>query len=111
MQSGHKPSFHPDVEVLEERSLLAAHLMASLSGGLLRIEGTNQADQIIVRQENHQISVDNIEIRAGGRMRESVSALSVSRIEVRGLGGSDHIYLDSEVHGGQALRKTATVWG
>src|SRR5262245_56118197 len=111
MESGRKPPFQPGVECLEERSLLAAHLTASLTGGLLRINGTNQSDQILVREVGNRIAVDHVFIRAGGRLRTSVSAASVSRIEVRGLGGNDRIDLDSQAHGGQPIREPAVVWG
>src|SRR5262245_11181398 len=111
MESGRKPPFQPGVECLEERSLLAAHLTASLTGGLLRINGTNQSDQILVREVGNRIAVDHVFIRAGGRLRTSVSAASVSRIEVRGLAGNDRIDLDSAAHGGQPLREPAVIWG
>ncbi|HKB41116.1 MAG TPA: hypothetical protein VKD72_32105, partial [Gemmataceae bacterium] len=111
MESGRKHPFQPGVECLEERSLLASHLIASLTGGLLRIEGTNQSDQIIVREVSNRISVEHVLIRAGGRLRASVSAASVSRIEIRGLGGNDRIDLDSVAHGGQPIREPAVIWG
>ncbi|MBI1914350.1 MAG: hypothetical protein HYS12_06375 [Planctomycetes bacterium] len=111
MESGRKHSFQPGIERLEERTLLASHLTASLSEGLLRIEGTRHSDRIIVREVNNQIGVDGVFIRAGGRVRASVSASSVSRIEVNGLGGNDVIDLDSQAHGGQPLRQSAILSG
>src|SRR5262249_62303021 len=56
-------------------------------------------------------SVEHVLIRAGGRLRASVSAASVSRIEIRGLGGNDRIDLDSVAHGGQPIREPAVIWG
>src|SRR5438477_11751107 len=111
MQSERKHSFQPSVERLEERTLLASHLTASLSGGLLRINGTSHGDQISVREVNNQISVEGVFIRAGGRERASVSASRVSRIQVNGLGGNDHIDLDSQAHGGQPLRQSTLLSG
>src|SRR5262249_57916679 len=107
MESGRKHPFQPGVECLEERSLLASHLIASLTGGLLRIEGTNQSDQIIVREAGNRISVEHVLIRAGGRLRASVSAASVSRIEIRGLGGNARLDLATVAPGGQPTREPA----
>src|SRR6266542_2765954 len=111
MESGRKHPFQPGVECLEERSLLASHLTASLTGGLLRIDGTNRSDQILVREVGNRIAVDHVFIRAGGHLRAAVRAASVSRIEVRGLAGNDRIDLDSKAHGGQPLREPAAMWG
>ena len=52
MDASPKRPFRPSVECLEDRTLAAAHVTASLSGGVLRIEGTNHADTIVVRQTN-----------------------------------------------------------
>src|SRR5262249_52029815 len=111
MEAGRKHSFQPGVERLEERTLLASHLTASLSGGLLRIQGTSHGDQIIVREINNRISVAGVSIRVGGHRRASVSASSVRRIEVNGLGGNDTIDLDSKAHGGQPIRVPAVIRG
>src|SRR5205085_10329253 len=111
MDSARKHSFQPSVEGLEERTLLASHLTATLSEGLLRIGGTSHGDQILVREVNHQISIDGVFIRAGRRLHESVSAASVNRIQVNGLGGNDTIDLDSHAHGGQPLRESAMISG
>ena len=109
---GRKPSFQPTLECLEERSLLAAHLTASLSGGLLRIEGTARADTIVVREIHNHISVDGIDIKVGGREQASVAAASVRRITIYGNGGNDRIFLNSEAtHGQQPLRMPVAVWG
>jgi uncharacterized protein YkwD len=109
MRTGHKLPFRPNVECLEGRTLLASHLSASLSGGLLRIEGTNHADHIVVSQDGGRISVQGTDIRAGGRMQESVSAAAVRKVEVFGQGGDDTIDLRGRAH--DPLRVSATVWG
>src|SRR6266511_1752310 len=96
MGTGRNHSFRPNVECLEGRDLPAAHLTASLSGGVLRIEGTTHADRIVVRQAGGRVSVDHavIQVRGHGQAR-SVSAAVVKKVEVRGLGGDDRILLDT----------------
>jgi uncharacterized protein YkwD len=114
MHDGRKPSvqFRPTLECLEERTLLAAHLTASLSGGLLRIDGTNHADTIVVREIHNRVSVDGVTINVAGHRQASVSAASVRRIMIHGNGGDDRIFLNSQaVRGQQALTMPITVWG
>ena len=113
MPFGRKPSFQPTLECLEERDLLAAHLTASLSGGLLRIEGTAGADTIVVRQVNNHLSVDGVRISiAGHGTAASVSVASVGRIAIYGNRGNDRIFLNSgAVRGQQALKMPIAVWG
>src|SRR5262249_11473748 len=84
------------IEALETRELMAASLTASLSGGLLRIEGTEGADSINVRKINDQISVEGIDILFGGVRTPSVSASQVSRLEVFSLGGDDVIGITAD---------------
>ena len=50
------------VEQLESRELLAGNLTATFVRGQLNIEGTPNADQILVRQFNGRISIDNVAI-------------------------------------------------
>lgn len=77
---------------------------AVVHNGVLRITGTEQADAILVRQTNGQISVSGVP--------GSISAAAVQRIEVYGLGGNDVIRLDSEtIGGGQPILKPALVTG
>lgn len=112
MPTGRKHSFQPGLECLEDRTLLAAHLTASLTSGLLRIDGTAGADTIVVRDIHNQISVDGVKIGVAGRAESRVSAAAVSRIEVFGESGNDRIFLNSDaVRGQQALTKPVTVWG
>ena len=112
MQTGRKHSFRPTLECLEDRTLMAAQLTASLSSGLLRINGTDHADTIVVREINHHISVDGVKISVNGRAEASVSDSAVGRIEVFGNGGDDRIFLNSQaVRGQQAITKPVTVWG
>jgi hypothetical protein len=87
----------PGVESLECR-LVPASVNASLSGGVLRINGTDLADTITVRQQKDTLSIDGL---AGGYYIGQVS-----RIEIRALGGNDRIYLNTETSPGhqQILR-------
>lgn len=76
------------VEGLECRDLMAANVTATLAGGLLRVEGTEAADQIRVRVVADQIMVDGFPITVGGVASASVPAASVTRIRVDALGGA-----------------------
>src|SRR5947209_1824374 len=79
------------IEILERRDLLASGLTANFSAGLLRIDGTESTDQINVREINHQISVDGIQIQSGKKVVAGVNAHSVKKITVYGLAGDDLI--------------------
>jgi len=111
-------------EPLEDRALAAAGLLAigphpiivplnvtaTLNAGILRINGTNAADSISVKQANGVISV------TGGigitGMVGSFPAAAVNRIEVNGGSGNDVIHLDSEaMPGGQPIMKPCIVKG
>ncbi len=82
----------PNCDGLETRKLLAARLTATLVGTELRIEGTDFADQITVRQVSNKITVDGAKISGSG---------SIKKIVVSGLGGNDRILLNSETVSGQ----------
>lgn len=91
-------------EALEPRNLLAANLMASFAGGILRIEGTEGADTILLRQITGNLSIDNINIQTSSGNVARIAASSVSRIDIFALGGNDRIQLNSEsVPGQQAI--------
>jgi hypothetical protein len=79
--------YQPRFDVLESRELMAASLTASFANGLLKIEGTEKADVIKVRESNGIagtfISVDNCKISVNGKLQGSVNAFSVNKIEVR----------------------------
>ncbi|MCA9054672.1 MAG: hypothetical protein KDA75_12595, partial [Planctomycetaceae bacterium] len=104
---------YQNVEVLEDRRLPAAALTATLSGGVLKVEGTEKADTIRVRQSNGltgtTISVDGIKINVSGKAVSSVNFYSVTKIEVRALGGDDYINL--HVSDYEAVSIKSTVWG
>src|SRR5262245_17655254 len=104
MKAGRNHSSRPSVECLENRDLPATHLTASLSGGILRIEGTSHVDHIVVRQHDGHISVDHTAIQVPSHHpAQNVSAASVKKIEVRGLGGDDRIELNT-------VREATEVW-
>ena len=46
-----------NVECLEGRHLMATGVTATLSGGVLDVEGTNKDDQIFVMQNGNQITI------------------------------------------------------
>lgn len=97
----------PAFEALEDRCLMAAGwvgnfrdipslpltVTASLSQGVLHIQGTYGADQITVRQINNQISVDGV---AG-----SFAVGQVQNIEIDTFSGNDTVLLNSEETPGQ----------
>src|SRR5271169_4182663 len=111
MQCARSSTFKPCVEGLEDRTLLTAQVTATLSNGLLTIYGTNGPDHIVVRQDDYRISIDNVSINVIGHGRtSSISASSVSRIEIHGYGGDDWIQLGTgETSGPNALLKPATI--
>lgn len=89
--------FQPSLESLETRLLPATSITATLSGNILKVEGTDSADQITVRQVNGQISVDNQKITVNGAKVASVAAGAVADIYVYGLGGNDNLRIDGSV--------------
>ncbi|WP_437203446.1 C2 family cysteine protease [Planctomicrobium sp. SH664] len=100
-------------ETLEVRMLPAATLTATLTKGVLEIEGTSKADTIKVRQSNGLagtfISIDNCKISSGGKLLSSVSSSAITKIEIQGLAGNDIINL--HVTSFEAVSIPATVWG
>lgn len=101
------------LESLESRDVPANVLTGwLLYDGTLLIQGTDNADTIIVRQTaSGQVSVDGGRINVGGVMQDSVDVAQVTAIEVQGLGGDDVIRLDSENLGGVALTPPTIAWG
>jgi hypothetical protein len=85
----HHPAPKLGMEQLEAREVPAAQLTASLSGGVLRVEGTEGADTIRLSQSAGQIAVQGV--------TGSFAASQVGRIEVVPLGGADHVWVGGEV--------------
>ncbi|MBY0232382.1 MAG: hypothetical protein K2W96_24145, partial [Gemmataceae bacterium] len=101
------------LESLEDRSVPAASLSAWLGNdGVLLIQGTENADTIVVRQDAiGRVSVQGISISVLGGANPSVAASSISRIEVQGLGGDDLIRTDSEnISGFVGLTRPVTIF-
>jgi len=112
MNGKNQRGFAPTLERLEGRDLMASSLTASLSGGVLSIEGTTGADQIYVREFNgfveSYITIDNVKIKVKGKLEGSVSSTSVDRIEIRALGGNDTISLNCSSY--EQVHVDAKVW-
>ncbi len=89
------------VHQLEDRHMLAAVLSASLdlAENILRVEGTDGADDIQIYQPgNGAISINDVQIAVtdldgNTTMEGSVPEDQVARIEVTALGGDDSIYI------------------
>ena len=98
----HKTNRSMTLETLENRSLMAANLTAAVDGGVLKMEGTDGSDQIILTQNNSVLQLNG---------QDLTYASNVTGIQIDGLGGNDVIRLDSESFGGQAIRQSATIHG
>src|SRR5437763_1921976 len=81
MATAFKKSFRPIMEMLETREVPA---QLSLSGGLLRITGSNNSDTMVIRQ-------DNVAIRLQGGPAYYNSA--VQKIVIDAKGGNDLVDL------------------
>ncbi|MFO0926791.1 MAG: C2 family cysteine protease [Gemmataceae bacterium] len=79
------PSSRPMLESLEDRTLLAASLTATLKDGVLHITGTEQGDTIQVRLNMGRYQVVGL--------ADIFSVKQVARIEVDALGGDDVVNL------------------
>src|SRR5262245_14512962 len=99
----------PLIEELERRDLMAAKLTAVLGAdGVLAIEGTARADQVVVQQVpagSGPISIQGVKIVDGKKVLDKVDARCITRITVQALGGDDTVNLSGiprpcAVHGG-----------
>lgn len=79
------------LEALETRDLMAGNLTASLSGAVLRVEGTANADHIRILHEANQISVVNVQ--TGGAVG-NFSVSGVQRIAIDALAGDDQVWVN-----------------
>lgn len=85
------------IETLERREVFATGITAVLADGILRVEGTDQADMINVRHmADDTMAVEGISISVNGQPQGTVPVANVQRIEVYGLDGDDHIRLDDQ---------------
>jgi Ca2+-binding RTX toxin-like protein len=84
-------------EALEKREMMAASILASFnpSERVLSIEGTPGNDTILVQNHSDRISISGSAIQtiSGGVVTyaDSISAASISRIEIKSLDGNDSI--------------------
>src|SRR6516165_1721670 len=93
---GKSRTYRPSIEHLEDRIQLAAALTATLgSNGTLTIEGTNGADNIILRRSGGSIAVLGVPVHTLTGVASSVPSGQVQRIVINSLGGNDQIRLDS----------------
>jgi Ca2+-binding RTX toxin-like protein len=91
-------NFKPRLTPLEGRELPASAVTATLADGLLRIEGTEQPDTIVVHQIDGRVSVQGARILFGPA-KEPVTDVAVNlvhQVEIAGLGGADAIRLGGQ---------------
>ena len=89
-------------ESLEARRVLTAKITAALGAdGVLNVQGTNNNDQITVRQVNGRISVSNAKVLVNGKLENSIPTSLVRQIRVNGLNGNDRILLEGNGPGGR----------
>ena len=87
-------------------------LFAQLNAGVLGIWGTDESEEIVVRQIAGRLSVDTTDIVANGVEWPSISVFAVRRIEIACGDGDDTVYLNSHlVAGQQAITKPTYIWG
>ncbi|HVK07399.1 MAG TPA: hypothetical protein VM597_01350, partial [Gemmataceae bacterium] len=91
-------TFKPRLAALEGRELPAATVTAIFTGDTLRIEGTEAADDIRVRQLDGRVSVPGVRILVTATHEEvaDLPADRVSRVEVIALGGNDIVRLGGD---------------
>ncbi len=101
-------------EVFEVRSYPTATVAATVTGGVLHIEGTKKADTITVEQTGDQLEIHNgknvVQVKVGGASVNQVSMSQVRQIEINGLAGNDKIRLDgvstaANINGGKGNDK------
>ena len=86
------------VEVLEDRRTPST---ASLSGGVLKINGTSGNDTIVVYQANGLIeAVDGNNTVITVRGQATVNASEIRKVVVNARGGNDQVRLDGPYNGG-----------
>ena len=85
-------------ERVEIRQYPAATMTATLTAGVLNIEGTTKADAITVQQTGDQLAVRNgaavLQVKVGAAGVNQVAASQVQLITINSLGGDDTIRLD-----------------
>src|SRR5438105_3101878 len=96
MREPFRPHRRLQVETLEDRSLPATGVTASLSGGVLSVTGTDAADTIVVRQT----AAHAVTVSANGVTK---SYAGVNLIAVDGRGGDDRIWVETNITDAQKI--------
>lgn len=80
------------LEVLEIREVMSA-VTASLTDGVLQIEGTDDADLIRFFESGGDISLQDVEIQANGSTFSSIPVSSVHSVKINSHGADDAIWI------------------
>lgn len=104
-------SIRPQLEILEDRALLAVTVTATLSGAVLTVEGTSGSDSIAFWQSNSRISIAGLSILVGGSPAASVASSVVTRIVVNAGAGNDSVWLNQDKYGAQRITQPAQIDG
>lgn len=115
MSSHQSPRPRLSLESLETREMPAAAVTATLwktdTESVLRIEGTESDDTILVRHVDNLIQVDGTAIVVDGVPQTWISDAGLTRVEVRALGGKDTVDLGNGHGGVNPLRVNSQVEG
>jgi hypothetical protein len=85
------------VEALETRNLMAASLAASFTNGLLRVEGTEAADRIVIRQIGSNLQVEGVTITGADGKPFTPLATAVTSVRVDALGANDLVWVQGDL--------------
>ncbi|MCC6417709.1 MAG: hypothetical protein IT429_05615 [Gemmataceae bacterium] len=99
------------VEPLEGRTLPAAAVTATLTGGMFMIEGTDGPDNISLWHSGGLLQVVDHTIGTAAGQQALIPASDVRRIVVNGLGGDDRIFLNQDRWGADPILTPATIYG
>ena len=80
-------------EPLERRCVLASNLVATFDNGVLRVEGTPNADQIVIYKLGSEIKVNDIAIKNAAGKTVNVPLSQLKSAAVDALAGNDLIWV------------------
>lgn len=89
------------IETLESRTVMAANITATLTSGVLTVEGTDRNDAIVLRTVKDQITIDGLKTK--------FAAKTVNSVVINSLGGTDTINLAPLNVGNTAFSKNITI--
>jgi len=93
-----RPSFKPELEDLENRLVPAGSITAVLGADqVLRIQGTDQADTILVQQQNNKLSIAGVSIQSGKQQLVSVAAAQVKEIVINTGAGDEYAAIAPQI--------------